>query len=265
MPQNLLQFVHVSDTHLSYDPEYNYRYDYPSQRGAEALVEQLNKLPFQPDFVLHTGDVVYDPDPDPRTYQIAREMMGRIPYPMYYLAGNHDDGEALQRVLLGQSEVLKPFYYSFEASGVQVVCLDSNGPVKPPRGFISKEQLNWLDQICRAQDERPLIVAVHHNPIATGVPWLDDYMGLGNGEDLHQILMPARERLRGVFHGRVHQNVEVIRDGILYSSVLSSWCQFHAWPGQIDTIHDAGAEPGFNVVTITQDRTFIRRCRFRVS
>ena len=28
--------------------------------------------------------------------------------------------------------------------------------------------------------------------------------------------------------------------------------------------HDVGAEPGFSVVTVTRDQTFVRRCRFRL-
>jgi 3',5'-cyclic-AMP phosphodiesterase len=262
MPQTLLQFIHISDTHIHYDPTYQSSYEYPSRKGAEALVEQLNTLPFTPDFVLHTGDVAYDPDP--RAYEAVQEVLGKIRHPVIYLPGNHDDVLAMQQRLLGQAEVRKPLYDTFEINGVQIVCLDSNGPVEPPRGYLHEEQLAWLRDLCSANDPRPLIVAVHHNPLPTGIPWLDDYMSIVNGEELHEALLPARDRLRGVFHGHIHQNVDILRDGILYTSALSSWCQFHAWPGQVDTIPDAGAEPGFNVVTISHNQTFIRRCRFPI-
>jgi hypothetical protein len=29
-----------------------------------ALIKAVNDVPFAPDFVLHTGDVAYDPDPE---------------------------------------------------------------------------------------------------------------------------------------------------------------------------------------------------------
>ena len=143
-----------------------------------------------------------------------------------------------------------------------IICLDSNGPAEPPRGFIIEEQLAWLEKLCAADDPRPLIVAVHHNLLPVGIPWLDDYMRTINGEAVHQALLPARHRLRGVFFGHVHQNLDMYRDGILYASTLSSWTQFQAWPEQIETIQDTNADPGFSVVTLTRDQTYIRRCRF---
>ncbi|GIL11289.1 MAG: 3',5'-cyclic adenosine monophosphate phosphodiesterase CpdA [Chloroflexota bacterium] len=264
MSETLLTFVHISDTHLSHDPNYQ-PYDFPFavRRGAEGLVRQLQNLPVSPDFVLHTGDVAYDPDP--RAYAAAREVLGGIPYRMIYLAGNHDDPAALQQTLLGANPVKTPFDQEFEINGVQIIAVDSSGPVEQPAGIVRAEQLEWLEGRCAAHDERPLVVAVHHNPLPVGVPWLDDYMRMVNGEDFHRALLPARARLRGVFFGHVHQNITFYRDGILYSSVLSSWVQFHSWPGQVDTLVDENAEPGFNLVTLTRDQTYIRRCRYAVT
>jgi Icc protein len=109
-----------------------------------------------------------------------------------------------------------------------------------------------------------LIVAVHHNLLPTGIPWLDDFMRTTNGEAVHAALLPARHRLRGVFFGHVHQPLDMLRDGILYASAPSSWCQYHAYPDQADTIEDAASGPGFNIVTVTDDQTYVRRCRLTV-
>lgn len=261
MTEALLRFVHISDTHIHADPDYAPDWaSVPPVRSAHRLVEEINALPFTPDFVLHTGDVAYDPDP--AAYARARDILTGIRFPVYYLAGNHDDGTMLQRDFLGIDQPAATFDYSFDINGVQVVCIDSNGPAEPPAGYVRPAQLAWLVSICESADPRPLVVAVHHNALPTGIPWLDDYMGMTNGETFHRALMPARHRLRGVFFGHIHQNVQVMRDGILYCSVLSAWYQLHAWPGQTGTAHDDDAEPGFNVVTITRDQTFIRHHRY---
>jgi Icc protein len=252
-----LRFVHISDTHISHDPSYMLpEASHTPVAGARALVDAINNLPFTPDFVLHTGDVAYDPDP--LAYVTARDVLSQIRFPIYYLNGNHDDRELLQRIML-DSEPLTPFDYQFEAKGVQVVVVDSNGPAQQPAGFVTSDQLARLEGICKDTDERPLVIAVHHNVLPTGIPWWDDFMRMTNGEDFHQALLPARHRLRGVFHGHVHQPVDTYRDGILYSGVVSSWYQLHAWPDQSDTLGDALGEPGFNVVTVTPNQTFIRR------
>jgi len=270
MPHDiLLRFVHISDTHLSPDPNYTYtdRTIPLSMPGAKALVQQVNNLPFTPDFVMHTGDVAYDPDP--AAYQTAREILGHIKYPTYYLTGNHDDPSTLQRIMLQREQPLSPFCYEFEINGVQIICLDTQSAVKQagikdPAGWMDDAQLAWLDKLVTVNGARPLLVMMHHNPLKVGVPWFDNFMALQNGEPLHASLLKARARLRGVFFGHIHQNVDIYRDGILYSSVLSSWYQLHSYPGQDKTWVDDYAEPGFNVVTVTRDQTFIRRHRFSV-
>jgi 3',5'-cyclic AMP phosphodiesterase CpdA len=260
MSDILLRFVHISDTHISHDPAYISGQRQHPTPAARALVEQVNAVPFTPDFVLHTGDVAYDPQ-EP-AYALARDILGGIRWPVYYLAGNHDDARMLQRVFLARDTVQPEWYYTFECGGVQIVCLDSTGPAPEPSGTVSEAQLNWLRAITEADDPRPLVVAVHHNTLQTGVPWLDTFMRMANGDALHAALLPARDRLRGVFYGHIHQNNQTTRDGILYSSVLSSWYQIQSWPEQTDTVLETDAEPGFNVVTITTSGLHIRHHRY---
>ncbi len=264
-PESILRFVHVSDTHIHHDPSYNLpNAPHPPNTCARALVEAVNALPFEPDFILHTGDVAYDPDP--RAYATAREIFSEIRHPIHYLSGNHDDKALLQKVLLERDIPLAPFDFEFQIGNVQVVCVDSHGTGNEPAGIVTDDQLERLAALCRQEsDDRPLIVAVHHNVLATGIPWWDDFMGMTGGEAFHQALLPARHRLRGVFHGHVHQPVDTLREGILYSGVASTWYQMHAWPKQVDTVEDVSGQPGFNVVTITPNQTFIRRHLFSVA
>ncbi|PJF23463.1 MAG: hypothetical protein CUN56_00810 [Phototrophicales bacterium] len=257
----MLTFAHISDTHIHPDETYSMPYaeGYPTV-GARQLIQAINALPFPLDFVLHTGDVAYDPDPD--AYHTCADLFSTLKPPIYYLAGNHDDSSALQTILMKHEQVMPQLHYTVEVNGVQIALVDSNGPAQPPAGYMTKAQLNWLAEICAADDPRPLIIATHHNPQVGFIPWLDDYMSIQNSNDFHQAILPAKHRLRGVFFGHVHQNLDVYRDGILYASTVSSWSQFLAYPGLSQTTKDTGAERGFSVVTITQDQTFIRRYRF---
>jgi 3',5'-cyclic-AMP phosphodiesterase len=263
----MLRFVHISDTHIHPDENYQNPYaQYTPLLGAKELVKQLNALPFTPDFVLHTGDVAYDPIPE--AYDIVREVMSEIRYPIYYVAGNHDHRETLQTALMRRDNLQVYPHYEVEINGVQLVCVDSNAnaPQDVPRGLVSDEQLDWLHQICVADDERPLVIAVHHHAVPVGSPWLDEYMRIQNGEEFHAIVRQARDRLRGVFHGHIHQNIDVLRDGVLYSAANSPWCSFMAYPtsDHTKTTPDNSILPGFSVVSITQDQTYIRRHSFRV-
>jgi hypothetical protein len=77
----------------------------------------------------------------------------------------------------------------------------------------------------------------------------------------------ARDRLRGVFYGHIHQNISSMRDGVLYAAAASSWCQFYSYPIPENTkfAPDPITPPGFSVVSITDETTFIRRHTFEVS
>jgi len=262
-PDVLLRFVHVSDTHISADPSYSHPdADYPAAVGAHAAVRAINTLPFTPDFVLHTGDVAYDPDAS--AYLAAREILSGLRAPVHYLVGNHDDREALQRVLCGQPAPAPRHSYQFECGGVQCIMLDSNAPAPGAGGALGPQQLDWLRALCAAPDARPMLVAVHHNALPVGSPFLDSFMRLVDGEALHQALLPAARRLRGVFFGHIHQPTETWCDGILYCSAPSTWYQLHCDPGSAEIRPDRGAPPGFSVVTVLRDRTFVRRHRFTI-
>jgi len=268
MSDPILHFIHISDTHINPDLDYTQPYaQYTPMIGAKALVKAINELPIVPDFVLHTGDVAYDPDP--QVFNTVRELMEEINYPVLYVAGNHDDRRYLQLVLLEREidHLQDNPYWEMDINGVQIIGIDSNGDAKPPSGMIPLEQLEWLNRICTDEnDTRPLVIAVHHNILPTNTPWLDDWMRTQNGEDFHAVVRNARDRLRGVFHGHIHQQTTTFRDGILYSSVGSSWCQFFSitTPENTDVQADPITKPSFNLVTITKEQTYIRPYFFDV-
>lgn len=262
MSDTLLRFVHITDTHISADPHYNSAgARHTPLMGAKALVHELNRLPFTPDFVLHTGDVAADPDES--HYNTAKEILSEIKYPVYYVPGNHDHAEPLQRFLLGV-EPKATFDYEFEVNGVQVICTDSNRPAPLYRGKVSDQQLRWLEGLCAAPDDRPLIVALHHPVLPMGSPAWDTQMNLIDGEAFHRALLPARDRLRGVFSGHVHQNTDIVRDGIPYFTGLSSWYQIENYPDQTELVRETFSEPGFSVVLVTREQLYMRRHTFIV-
>ena len=265
MPETLLRFVHISDTHYA-TPDYERppsRFD--PRTGARRLIEQVNALPFTPDFILHTGDVAYNPHPE--IYPEIKALFAAFKAPLRYIPGNHDHSAALQQTMMEREEVAYPLYYADEFNGVRLIFLDSNHPdVAPPAGRVSDEQLTWLHAQIAADDPRPIVVAVHHPLLKTHTSqWYDVFMMTENGDDVHRALLPAAGRIRGVFSGHVHHSLTFHRDGILYSAVKSSWTQFAIRPGQdMETLNDLPADPGFNVVTLTDESTYVQRYTYRV-
>lgn len=261
MVQSLLTFVQISDTHINVDPNFTYRVPEPAHVRASTLIDHVNQLPFKIDFILHTGDIMHDPE-TAQDYLQAKTAFARSKYPIYYLSGNHDHALYMQEGLLDivPDKPQGKYYYEFEVNGVLIVCLDSSIPHQP-HGEIDLNQLLWLDAICSSDDARPLIVVTHHHVLPMGTPWYDR-IGTINGEAVHEVLLKAKHRLRAVLFGHVHQNMTMIRDSITYVSVLSSWYQIRTWTGQEELVIDEEHLPGYNLVTLTNKDIIVRGYRY---
>ena len=79
---------------------------------------------------------------------------------------------------------------------------------------------------------------------------------------MHQALLPARGRLRGVFFGHIHNSTQIFRDGILYCAVASTFAGFTTWPNEEMIRADHDAMPAFNFVQCLPDQTIIQQRPF---
>ena len=264
MSDVLLRFAHISDTHFAPEGHSHTFEEYPpevmevlkeavelmGQRemapvlpASRALIDAVNNTREPLDFVLHTGDVNTDPL-GPDHYEVGKEIMAALKYPVYYLPCNHDNVRKKKKVLVGSAAPQVPYDYSFEVNGVQVICLDSATHGVNHGGKLSEDQLAWLQQQLVSSAERPVIVAVHHPLLKLGHKLLD-FFGTSNGDDVHDILKQALPRLRGVFFGHIHMDFESYVDGVLYSAVPSPSVE-------------VGQATGYKVVTVTERGTHIR-------
>ncbi len=252
-------FVQIGDTHFGATRETMFRNANPYD-AAVRLVEAINRLPRRPDFVMHTGDLVDSPDED-AAYQLAQTVMSQLDCPVYYATGNHDRAAKLRQwMTFGAREDLAQdaLFYRFAVAEHEFLVLDGRGPDEiDPEGVISAEQLAYLHAIPKTG--RPLTIFVHYAVHPVGTDWLDNGMLLQNGLALHTALLPLRERLRGVFHGHLHQGMHVVRDGITYTCVQSGFRQFQFWRPNDDEVVDETIAAGFNWVDCANGQTVVRR------
>jgi 3',5'-cyclic AMP phosphodiesterase CpdA len=259
-----VRFVHVTDSHIAPDAAFT-SYGHAPYANLVSVVDAINALPFPIDFVLHTGDVVQDRSE--AAYRLAAAVLARLRLPIHYVAGNHDDADILQHVLLHRAPAGPRFDYRLDIDGIQLAVFDSRGP-HDPSGRLTHEQLSGLRRLCSTQGP-PLVIAIHHPPVALDTKWLDEgwtvpsgrvpHMLLERGREFQDAVAPARERLRGVFFGHVHRAFQVMQRGVLYSSASSSFGQLLTWHGQEEPEPSPQEPAGFSVVTITIDRTIVRQ------
>lgn len=262
-----MRFIHITDTHIAGDPAFVNHGRAPVPM-LEALVEEINSLSFPVDFVLHTGDLAEDRSEE--AYVTARRVLARLRPPIHYVAGNHDNADLLQKVMLGRTRTNPRFDYTFSVDGITVAVFDSRGP-RDPAGTLTDGQLDSLRSLCVPEGPE-LVIAIHHPPIPLDVQWLNNgwatpagqgaSMLLDRSEEFLDALTPAADRIRGVFFGHVHRSFQVMHRGILFSSAPSGFVQFETWPDLDKPAVAADELPGFSVVTVSEQRTIIQHHAF---
>lgn len=256
-------FVHITDTHIGPTKDYE-RHGYQSYPCAERMVEIINNLPHQPDFVIHTGDVVTDPDGP--SYQLAADLFAQLNVPIYYVTGNHDNSADIKQYLpMGPKTMLSDnpdlLSYVFTVKNERFLVVDSHAPEElDPQGFITNQQLEIVQREMH-NENNPVTVFVHHPVWPLNSPWMDRNMLILNGSKFHQVLKSGRDRLRGVFHGHIHQHLQTVRGGVVYTSAASTFAQFRAWP-DTEEVQPTTEPPGYNYVQILDDHILIQNHTF---
>lgn len=259
----MLRFIHITDTHVGSLPEFKLR-GVETLTALNRLIDHLLALPFQPDFYLHTGDIVEDRSE--AAYAIAKTAFAKLPRPVHYVVGNHDHSERMQRVLLGIDNPTPRYDYQFTANGIQFAVFDTHHDTLDPNGMLLPAQIAALRKIC-TPDGPPLVLITHHQPVALDTYWLDNgaprwgeqyFMKIGNSDEFVEALRPARNRIRGVFFGHVHRSFQVMHEGILYASAASVAVQFRSFAPDADALH-CDDLPGYSTVTIDDQSTIIRQ------
>lgn len=259
----MLQIIHISDTHIGPDPDFEVRGARPLAR-LEALIAAIDGLDFVPDLIVHTGDVANDPHPE--AYRLAADRLIRLRAPVCYVTGNHDDAAMMRRLLphpaglvpLGPN-VEDRLAYRIDLGGFRLYFLDAKVPeTEGPHGRLPDDQLAALGHDLAAWPGE-YAVFLHFPTLPIGSPWIDEHLPLRNGADLHRLLAQAgAARNRGVFFGHLHRGLQITRDGILYSAVSSPACQFSVGPRDGAVSFDSACPLAHNHITLLPGQTMVK-------
>lgn len=183
-------------------------------------IEQIGRLPKQPDVMLLTGDLVDYGRPE--EYALLKELLLPLKMPMYLVAGNHDERTALRNAFtgpgfeyLGQTDEF--LQYAVDLGPIRLLVLDTVVP-HAGHGALSEQRLAWLDQRL-TEDSRPTVIAMHHPPFSTGIAHMDA-IGLEGSEALERILRKYTHVER-VLCGHLHRSIQCRFAGTVASTCPS--------------------------------------------
>ena len=182
-------------------------------------VARLNGLSPRPDAVVVTGDLTDLGRPE--DYALVRELLAPLAMPVYVLPGNHDDRTALRagfadhRYLPADGTFV---HYVVDDLPVRLIALDTVIPGQAG-GALCAARLGWLAERLAEAPDRPTIVAMHHPPFDTGIPFMDR-IGL-SGRDAFAELIAGHRQVERVICGHVHRTIHT-RCGGTVASVCPS-------------------------------------------
>lgn len=200
--EDKVRIVQISDCHVAADPGTLYR-GQSADKNLAAIVQAAKD--WQPQLVLLTGDVSEDGSQE--SYERTSKLLAQTDVDVIALPGNHDD-VSLMRQYFPAGPWDKPYAHFFH--GWQLIMLDSTEPGQVSGSF-SPDQLERLDQALSDDEEIHRLLALHHQPVMVGAPWIDRYR-LESPEEFFAVIDQSPS-VRCIAWGHVHQDFCIQRKG----------------------------------------------------
>ena len=243
MQAKSILIAQISDCHLPADPDQDYRGINPL-KNLKTVIKRVQAL--KPDLILATGDL--SEDGSRQSYELLQQQLKLLNTPVLALPGNHDD-----------VDLLAEFFPNSPTDTIQVsrhgpwqiIRLNSCLPGKP-EGRLSKKTLVDLEKFLRHHRQEPLLIAVHHQPVSIGSPWIDKYRLFD--PEIFLGLIDQHTNVRAVVWGHIHQAFEMNRNGTAMLGGPSS--AINALPGMQKFTPDS-IGPACRWLELREDKTLL--------
>ncbi|WP_431821921.1 phosphodiesterase [Burkholderia sp. F1] len=207
----------ISDLHIKRPGQLAYR-RVDTAAALARCIARLNALEPRPDAVLVTGDLVDFGHDD--EYAQLRALLAPLEIPYYLMVGNHDDRAALRRAFADRREWQDGEFvqYALDVGAVRVLALDSQVP-GTSAGDLCDARLAWLAGQLDAARDRPVIVALHHPPFASGIGHMDALRLAPAAAAKLDALLRGHPNVERVLCGHVHRTMFARFGGTIASAV----------------------------------------------
>ncbi|WP_447949501.1 phosphodiesterase [Microbacterium aurum] len=241
--------VHISDTHLlAGNRPLGGRYD--TAGNLSATLAAVERTGIRPDAIVFTGDLTDLGEPD--AYAALRAEVepfaARLGAPVVWVAGNHDERPALREGLLDAAPSSEPVTGVWDLGGLRLVGLDSTVPGWH-HGDLDAAQLDWLRDVLATPAPLGTILALHHPPLPSHIPFFD-ILELQHQDELAAAI--AGSDVRAILAGHLHYSTSGTFHGIPVS-VASATCYTMNLQRPPQEVNGMDAGQSFQLVHIYED------------
>ena len=209
-------------------------------RTLEAVVERVRTIGLRPDAVVISGDL--SEHAAPAEYELVGSLAGSLEAPLFVLPGNHDERGPLREAFDLPGEGSEPVQHAAEVAGLRLLTLDTIVPGEEGGAF-DAERLGWLEAQLSAAPDAPTLIAMHHPPIAIGVPAFDEIGIREPDRTAFRELMARSPQVKRIVAGHVHRAIAGEAGGRSVLVAPSTYMQtkLELEPAEIDETSDAPA------------------------
>ncbi len=199
-PPRPVEIAQITDPHIGTSSH--------SQRNADRLRAVIAAIVEQaPNLTLVTGDLTEDGAME--DYRHLRELLAPLGPNVALTFGNHDDRTAFFAAFPEAprwvEDGVEHGCHATQAGDLRIVLLDTLEPGRHSSGLDAR-RLAWLDAMLAEAPERPTLIALHHPPVRTGVPWIDSNAEGPWSRELRRVA-ERHAQVVGFVAGHVHQPI----------------------------------------------------------
>jgi len=239
----VLQFIHLTDCHLL-DQNTKSLLDINTYESLSKVIQDITQKKLKYDFLLITGDISQDGSKE--SYELFSSLIKTLNKPIYCLPGNHDDPSLLKNIFKQSPN------QAISVNQIQnhLLILLNSHIENLVSGKISTNQLDQLNNILKTNANRPVIIALHHQPININSPWMDN-ISLENGDEL-LTLLENFPMVKMILFGHIHQEINTNHQHIKIFGTPSTCYQFKP---QSQTMLVDQLRPGYRNIKLLDDGT----------
>ncbi len=229
---------------------------YDTEARVQAAVAYVNAHHSDAASCVISGDLVDRGTAD--DYAHLMHYLSELEMPILPMVGNHDN-RILMRQFFDLPKTADPNFvqYSVDLGSTLILCLDSQKE-GTDAGVYCPARSAWLAQALETANGRPVLVFVHHAPLALGLPMQDLDRMEGGGAFLD--LLAASGASVHLCVGHVHRPISGHCRGIPFTTMRSVLYQAPAPSPEWDWTSFAPAQeaPDLGVIAVSEDAVVVQ-------
>ena len=245
------KIIQITDTHLfAYNQTW---YEFDTNKllldTLSYLKSFINKKSFLPDMFLLTGDLSQDGTKS--SYQFLLYHLEKFNIKIAYVPGNHDNLSNLEEVFKKSSLVLKEKVVNLP-NAWKLVLLNSVN-VGKTAGYLSKDELLFLQSTLTQSKNTKIVVVLHHHPVLIN-HYMDKYI-LENFDEFQQIIFKFSS-IKAVIFGHIHQQRYYKVNDVGFYGTPSTCMQLKTSSNTELNDRFSNEKPGFRTFEFNGDNIF---------